>query len=364
MSDKKLKIGITQGDTNGIGWEVILKALSDTRMAELFTPIVYGSLSAAAHYQDTIKSSDAVSLNKIGSAEDARRKRVNLIECGDVESIQAGVATKEAAQAAVEALCRAMADLKAGAIDALVTAPFNKESVNEAGFAYTGHTEYCSAELSGEAMMIMCSDIMRVGLVTKHIPLSQISQSITKDKIINDLKTLRQTLKADFGVVEPRIAVLSLNPHAGDGGILGREEMETIKPAIVEAFGEGVLAFGPFAVDGLFSNGGYTKYDGILAMYHDQGLTPFKSLTSDGVNFTAGLSAVRLSPDHGVAYDIAGKNLADPQSMRNAIYTAADIVARRAAYREWSKSPLRRAEREKSTRDLSVKDLKLPERED
>ena len=205
-------------------------------------------------------------------------------------------------------------------------------------------------------MMIMCSDRLRVGLVTKHIPVSEIARSISKEKIVRDLATLRRSLVEDFGVVEPRIAVMALNPHAGDGGLVGREEEETIRPAIVEAFGQGILAFGPFAADGLFAGGGYTRYDGILAMYHDQGLAPFKTLSPDGVNFTAGLAAVRTSPDHGVAFDIAGKDQADPQSMRNAIYAALDIVENRRRWAAMSVDPLQHFERDRG-RDASAKDL-------
>ena len=364
MSEQKLKIGITQGDTNGIGWEVILKALADPRMTELFTPVVYGSPKAAAYYRNTVAEIEAFSFNPVASAAEVRRGKANLVACGETADIAPGKPTPEAGRAAVEALCAAMRDLKAGHLDALVTAPFDKETVQADDFRYTGHTEYLAAELGGEAMMIMCSEILRVGLVTKHIPVSEISGSITGEKIVRDLHTLRRTLKEDFGIVEPRIAVMALNPHAGDGGLLGREEQEIIRPAVVEAFNQGVLAFGPFAADGLFAGGGYAKYDGILAMYHDQGLAPFKTLSPDGVNFTAGLSKVRTSPDHGTAYDIAGQDKADPQSMRSAIYAAIDIVEHRRAWAEWSRNPLQRAEREKGGRDVSVKDLPQTEKED
>ena len=275
-----------------------------------------------------------------------------------------GKESAEAGRAAVEALVRATDDLKQGLLDALVTAPINKEAVQSDDFRYTGHTEYLAAELEGEAMMILCSDVLRVGLVTKHIPVSEIARNITKERIVRDLGTLRRALIEDFGIVEPRIAVMALNPHAGDGGLLGHEEEEIIRPAIVEAFRQGVLAFGPFAADGLFAGGGYAKYDGILAMYHDQGLAPFKSLSPDGVNFTAGLSAVRTSPDHGTAFDIAGKDKADPQSMRNAIYAAIDIAEHRRAWAEWTRNPLQRAERDRGGRDVSVKDLPQTEKED
>ena len=363
MSENRLKIGITQGDTNGIGWEIILKALADPRMTELFTPVVYGSPKAAAYYRNTVAEIEAFSFNPVASAAEARRGKANLVACGETADIAPGKPTPEAGRAAVEALCAAMRDLKAGHLDALVTAPFDKETVQADDFRYTGHTEYLAAELEGEAMMILCSDVLRVGLVTKHIPVSEIARNITKERIVRDLDTLRRALIEDFGIVEPRIAVMALNPHAGDGGLLGREEQEIIRPAIVEAFSKGVLAFGPFAADGLFAGGGYAKYDGILAMYHDQGLAPFKSLSPDGVNFTAGLSAVRTSPDHGTAFDIAGKDKADPQSMRNAIYAAIDIAEHRRAWAEWTRNPLQRAERDRGGRDVSVKDLPQTEKE-
>ena len=340
MPENKFKIGITQGDTNGIGWEIILKALADPRMTELFTPVVYGSPKAAAYYRNTVAEIEAFSFNPVASAAEARRGKANLVACGETADIAPGKPTPEAGRAAVEALCAAMRDLKAGHLDALVTAPFDKETVQADDFRYTGHTEYLAAELEGEAMMILCSDVLRVGLVTKHIPVSEIARNITKERIVRDLNTLRRALIEDFGIVEPRIAVMALNPHAGDGGLLGREEQEIIRPAVVEAFNQGVLAFGPFAADGLFAGGGYAKYDGILAMYHDQGLAPFKSLSPDGVNFTAGLSAVRTSPDHGTAFDIAGKDKADPQSMRNAIYAAIDIAEHRRAWAEWTRLSL------------------------
>ena len=364
MPENKFKIGITQGDTTGIGWEIILKALADPRMTELFTPVVYGSPKAAAYYRNTVAEIEAFSFNPVASAAEARRGKANLVACGETADIAPGKPTPEAGRAAVEALCAAMRDLKAGHLDALVTAPFDKETVQADDFRYTGHTEYLAAELEGEAMMILCSDVLRVGLVTKHIPVSEIARNITKERIVRDLGTLRRALIEDFGIVEPRIAVMALNPHAGDGGLLGREEQEIIRPAIVEAFSKGVLAFGPFAADGLFAGGGYAKYDGILAMYHDQGLAPFKSLSPDGVNFTAGLSAVRTSPDHGTAFDIAGKDKADPQSMRNAIYAAIDIAEHRRAWAEWTRNPLQRAERDRGGRDVSVKDLPQTEKED
>ena len=360
MTEQKYRIGITQGDPNGIGWEVIIKALADPRMTEMFTPVLYGSPKAAACYRNTIAEVEQFATTPVASAAEARRGKINLVACGVIAEVQPGKPTPEAGRAAVEALRTALRDLKAGELDALVTAPFDKETVQSDDFRFTGHTEYLTAELDGASMMIMCSDVLRVGLVTKHIPVSEIAANISREKIVEDLRILRRSLIEDFGIVEPRIAVMALNPHAGDGGLLGREEQEIIRPAIVEAFNEGILAFGPFAADGLFAGGGYAKYDGILAMYHDQGLAPFKSLSPDGVNFTAGLSAVRTSPDHGTAFDIAGKDKADPQSMRNAIYTAIDIVRHRTDWAAWSANPLPRAEREKSSRDATVKETAQP----
>ena len=361
MSDYKYKIGITQGDTNGIGWEVIIKALSHPSVVELFTPVVYGARHIAEHYMHKLEDVEPLQFFYCNSAAEARRGRINLVECGAKDTrIEPGRATEESAKQAFDALEKASADLVAGDLAAVVTAPINKESLQKVGFGFTGHTEYFASKAEGVPMMIMCSEILRVALQTVHIPVDKVATSLSSEKITASLVALRQTLKQDFGVVEPRIAVLSLNPHAGDGGLLGSEEENIIRPAIQEAANQGVLAFGPLAADGLFAGGGYKKYDAILAMYHDQGLTPFKALSPDGVNFTAGLNIVRTSPDHGTAFDIAGKGVADAQSMRSAIYEAIDIVRRRSDYKYWSRNPLERFEREKG-RDVSMKDLQAAE---
>ncbi len=357
MTENRLKIGITQGDTNGVGWEIILKILSDVRIYELFTPVIYGSSAAAAFYQRTLRDHEAVQFTPCRSAAEAQRGRANIVECGAKDlRVTPGKASPEAGRAAADALAAAVKELKQHKIDALVTAPIDKHSIRSEAFPYTGHTEYLSAELGGEGLMIMCSDILRVGLVTIHMPVAEVSAAINKDLIVKRLGQLNESLKRDFGIVAPRIAVLSLNPHAGDGGLLGEEEAHIIRPAIEEAYESGILCFGALPVDGLFASGAYKRYDAILAMYHDQGLAPFKTLSPDGVNFTASLTEVRTSPDHGVAYDIAGKGQAEAQSMRQAIYAAIDIVARRRAYAEWSRSPLEHFERDKG-RDVSVKDL-------
>ena len=360
----KLKIGITQGDTNGVGWEIILKIFSDIRLTELFTPVVYGSSVAAAFHQKALKEYEPVRFNIVDSAERAQAGKVNMVECGPKEIyVSAGKPSKEGGVAAAAALYAAIADLKEGVIDALVTAPIDKEMIQSAEFPYTGHTEFLAKELDGEPLMIMTSELMRVGLATIHIPVSQVASALNKELIVKRIEQMNYSMRQDFGIVRPRIAVMALNPHAGDGGLLGREEGEIIKPAIIESYEKGILAFGPFAADGFFASGQYKNYDAILAMYHDQGLAPFKTLTPDGVNFTASLTEVRTSPDHGVAYDIAGKGLANEESMRNAIYEAIDIVRRRREWEEWNDNPLQHFEREKG-RDISIKDLPETEHND
>ena len=360
----KLKIGITQGDTNGIGWELILKVLADGRITELMTPVIYGTLSAAAFYQKRLKDVEPVRLNTVSSAKAAAAGKANIVECGPSDlSITPGKPSKLGGEAAAAALRAAIEDLKRGDIDALVTAPIDKEMIQSEEFNFTGHTEFLAQELDGTPLMIMTSELMRVGLATIHIPVSEVAQHLSQALIVERIEQINASMRQDFGVVRPRIAVLALNPHAGDGGLLGTQEQEIIKPAIVEAYEAGILAFGPFAADGFFASGQFKNYDAILAMYHDQGLAPFKTLTPDGVNFTASLAKVRTSPDHGVAYDIAGEGKADEQSMRNAIYEALDIVRRRREWSEWNKNPLEHFEREKG-RDISIKDLAEQEHND
>ena len=361
---KRLKIGITQGDTNGVGWEVILKIFADNRLTELFTPVIYGSSVAAAFYQKRLNDIEPVKFVVVDSAERAQQGRVNLVECGAKElSVTPGKPSKVGGEAAAAALVKAIEELKSGAIDAMVTAPIDKEMIQSEVFSFTGHTEFLAKELDGEPLMIMTSELMRVGLATIHVPVAEVAQSLSKELIVERIKQMNASMRQDFGVVRPKVAVLALNPHAGDGGLLGKEEQDIIKPAIVEAYEDGVLAFGPFAADGFFASGQFKNYDAILAMYHDQGLAPFKTLTPNGVNFTASLSEVRTSPDHGVAYDIAGKGVADEQSMRNAIYDAIDIVQRRREWAEWNANPLQHFEREKG-RDISIKDLPETEHHD
>ena len=357
MSDSKIRIGITQGDVNGIGYEVIIKTLCDPRMCELCTPIVYGSAKAASFYKKQIDAAENFGFSTVASAREASAKRVSLVDCvsGDLR-VEPGVQTAAAGEASVAALRAAAADLKAGLIDAVVTAPICKENVQGEAFRFTGHTEFFASEFSGEPLMMMCSDLLKVGLVTVHIPVSAVSASISKEGIVTKLRELRQSLIQDFSVREPRIAVLSLNPHAGDGGLIGSEEKEIIVPAIQAASQQKILAFGPFAADGFFASAGYMKYDAVLAMYHDQGLAPFKALSCGGVNFTAGLPVVRTSPAHGVGFDIAGENRADESAMRDAIYLALDVVRSRRLYAAITANPLQKYKRD-SGADVSASEL-------
>ncbi len=328
----KIIIGITHGDINGIGYEVLLKTLEDNRILEFCTPIVYGSPKVAAYHR---KLTDVnLNLNLIGKAEDANETRINIINCsGDEIKVDLGKSTPAAGEAAFAALERATQDLKEGKIDALLTAPINKLGIQSTQFNFPGHTEYLEQLFGnkGDALMILANDTLRVAVVTGHVPICKIAEQLTIDNILNKIKQFNTSLKQDFGITKPRIAVLGLNPHAGDGGVIGTEEQEIILPAIQKARDEeGIICFGPLPADGFFGAEAYTHYDGVLAMYHDQGLIPFKVLSMDnGVNFTAGLSIVRTSPDHGTAYDKAGKNQASAQSFRQALYMAIDIVKQR-----------------------------------
>ncbi len=346
MEERLIKVGITHGDINGIGYEVILKTLSDSRIAELCTPVIYGSSKVAAYHRKALDL-PPVNMSIISEAEEAGQNRVNIINCVDDDvKVELAQSTAQAGDAAFRALEAAVADLKRGAIDILLTAPINKHNIQNADFHFPGHTEYleeCFSGVGKKGLMILLNDRLRVALVTGHIPLAEVASAITQEGIVSKLRLFNQSLKQDFGIVKPRIAVLSLNPHAGDAGLLGKEEEEIIIPAMQEAEKRGVMSFGPYAADGFFGAELYERFDGVLAMYHDQGLAPFKTLAmDDGVNFTAGLPIVRTSPAHGTAYDIAGQNLASEQSFRQALYTALDIYRNRLSYREATANPLRK----------------------
>ena len=361
---QKLKVGITQGDINGVGYEVIFKVFEQEEMLGLCTPVIYGSPKVAIYHRNACGIQ--TNFNIVATAAEARDGQVNMVNCfGEQEiKIEFGKPTEEAGNAAYVALERAVKELGEGKIDVLVTAPINKNTIQREGFQFPGHTEYIEQRVGNgqKALMILASEQLRVALVTTHLPVSHIAEHITKEAVMEKLDILQQTLLRDYSIDNPRIAVLSLNPHCGDGGLLGTEEKDIIQPAIVESFKKGIRCFGPYAADGFFGTGNYQRFDAVLAMYHDQGLAPFKALAmEDGVNYTAGLPVIRTSPDHGVAYDIAGKNQADPASMRKAIYAAIDICRNRQRYDQAYAHPLRKQYYEK--RDDSDK-LKLDQEEE
>lgn len=357
---EKLRVGITHGDINGVGYEVILKAFENAVMLDLCTPIVYGSPKVAAYHRKAIDSQTGFTI--INSATEANRGKLNILACVDDElKVELGNPTEDAGKAALASLERALADYREGLIDILVTAPINKHTIQAENFHFPGHTEYIQ-ERAGEgekALMILMKDELRVALVTGHLPVKSISSAITKELIQEKLTIFERSLSRDFRIEKPRIAVLALNPHAGDQGLLGTEEQEVIIPALAEMKEKGMFCYGPYPADGFFGSELYTKFDGVLAMYHDQGLAPFKALAmEDGVNYTAGLPIVRTSPAHGTAYDIAGQGIASASSMRHAIYSALDIYRNRIAYDEARRNPLKKHYHEK--RDDSHK-LKLDE---
>lgn len=358
MENRKIRVGITHGDINGVGYEVILKTFSDPTMLELCTPVVYGSPKVAAYHRKAMEIQTSFSI--VNSAEEVQDGRVNVVNCIEEElKVELTKPTPEAGKTALAALERALADYREGLFDVLVTAPINKHTIQSDAFHFPGHTEYIEERVGGgqKALMILLKGDFRVALVTGHVPVRDIAGELTKELIMEKMEIFHRSLKKDFGIDNPRIAVFSLNPHAGDNGLLGTEEQEVIIPAMKEMIARGVQCFGPYPADGFMGSGNYTHFDGILAMYHDQGLAPFKALAMDeGVNFTAGLPIVRTSPAHGTAYDIAGKGIASEDSFRQAVYVAMDVFRNRAWEREISARPLRKQYYEK--RDDSDK-LKL-----
>ena len=323
-------IAITAGDINGVGYEIILKSLIDPHICEICRPIVYGNAKVARQHAKTLSEEyHNIQWNIIESPKQAKDGRLNLITCySDDTPLNIGKSTPEAGQASFKSLQRATGDLQQGLVDAIVTAPINKDNIQNEQFTYSGHTEYLTHYFKGDtdSLMMMISDRMRVALVCNHTPIAQVSEKITIENILVKLAVLNKTLQMDFSCRKPRIAVLALNPHAGDNGLIGKEEQEIIRPAIAQAQEQGIYAFGPYSADGFFGAGQYNHFDAVLAMYHDQGLAPFKALDMSGVNFTAGLSVIRTSPDHGTAYDLAGKNEASEISMLHALYTAIDVL--------------------------------------
>ena len=344
MEQNRIRVAITQGDVNGIGYEVILKAFEDPTMLELCTPIIYGSPKVMTYHRKALNLETSFTI--IGSAAEAIPGKINVINCNEDEfKVEFGKPSRESGKSAFEALEKAMIDYKEGLYDILVTAPIHKEMIQSEGFTFPGHTEYIEQSVGDgdKALMILASERLRVALVTGHVPIAKISSILTKELIEEKIQLFNTSLKTDFGIGAPRIAVLGLNPHAGDGGVIGMEEENIIIPAISAMREQGVICYGPFPADGFMGNNLYTHFDGVLAMYHDQGLTPFKVLAMDeGVNFTAGLPIVRTSPDHGTAFDIAGKGEASENSFRQAIYMGIDIYRNRKNEADASRNPLRK----------------------
>ena len=358
MKDK-IKIGISHGDINGISYEVIIKTLMDSRINEICTPIIYGSPKVAAYHRKALDIEDFFPTG-ISSPEEARGNKTYIINCVDENiRVELGKSTESAGIDSFKALKAATDALESGKIDALVTGPVNKQNIQHSEFSYSGHTEYLQARFKvDEVMMLMVSELLKVGLVAGHVPISALSSMITQELVVEKLKILARSLLVDFGIRNPRIAVLGLNPHAGDDGLLGSEEQKVITPAIEQAKKLGIMALGPYSADGFFGAGRFSRFDAVLAMYHDQGLAPFKSLSMDsGVNFTAGLPVVRTSPAHGTAYELAGKNEASATSFRNALYLAIDVTRNRELYKEISADPLAAGQTKNGGKDESPEDL-------
>ena len=330
-TNEKPRIGITIGDLNGIGPEIIIKTLSDTRIVDMLIPVVFGSSRVLSFYKKVLEANEFQYTN-VKATGQFQFNSTNVVNCWeDVISITPGLPSKESGKASYLAIREAVQQLKDGVIDALVTSPIDKHSIQSDEFPFKGHTDFLTSFFSvKDSLMLLVSDRMRVALVTEHLPLSEAVQAITPGRIESKISLLEGSLKSDFGISRPRIAVLGLNPHAGDQGVIGREDEDIIKPVLSEFKNKGGLVYGPFPADGFFGMAMQYKYDAVLAMYHDQGLVPFKALAfTEGVNFTAGLPVIRTSPDHGTAYSIAGKNQADESSFRNALFLASMLYKKR-----------------------------------
>lgn len=337
----KIKVGISVGDFNGIGVEIILKALNDKNITDFFTPIIFGSGKLFSYQKNVFKIQ--TNFNYIQHPKEATNGKLNIVNLWkDNVNVDFGTPTEESTKMAIDSLEAATEALMSEDIDVLVTAPINKDEMMKQGFKHAGHTGYFEEKFNKKGLMFLVTENLKVAVSTHHIPVSEIAKNISKDKIKEQVKILNQCLIEDFRIQKPKIAVLGLNPHAGDGGAIGNEEIEIIEPAIKELFDEGILAFGPYPADSFFQADKYSSFDGVLAMYHDQGLAPFKTIAyEEGINYTAGLPYIRTSPDHGTAYDIAGKNIADAQSFSEAIFTAIKIYRNRSEYQELTKNPLK-----------------------
>jgi 4-hydroxythreonine-4-phosphate dehydrogenase len=349
MKNKKnnIKVGISVGDLNGIGAEIILRTFQNKMMFDICTPIIFASTKAMS-YERKLLGLD-INIHGITNTDNAVANKLNVLNLWkDPVPIELGKPSEEIGKYAVDSFKKAVEHLKRGEIDVLVTAPFNKETIQNEEFDFPGHTDYLAQELEGKPLMFMVTDKLKVGLVTDHVPLKYVAQQITEEKIIEKIATMSESLKQDFGISKPKIAVLGLNPHCGDGGIIGKEDDEIIRPTIISLKKQGQLIYGPYAADSFFGSDSYLKFDAVLAMYHDQGLIPFKTLSfGKGVNYTAGLNHIRTSPDHGTAYEIAGKNLANPQSFKEAIFMAIDIFRKRKEYAELTENVLQKQEMKK-----------------
>ncbi|MCU7618332.1 4-hydroxythreonine-4-phosphate dehydrogenase PdxA [Chryseobacterium sp. PBS4-4] len=336
MSPKnhKVRVGISIGDFNGIGPEIIMKSLKDKTITDFFTPIIFGSGKLFTYQKNIFKLN--LNFNYITETSQAQNGKLNMLNLvKDNSNVELGKPTEESTKMAIDSLEAATEALMKGEIDVLVTAPINKDEMMKMGFKHAGHTGYFEEKFNKKGLMFLVTDGLKVAVSTHHIPISQVAESISKEKIKKQIKALNQTLIEDLSISKPKIAVLGLNPHSGDGGVIGNEEIEIISPAIKELSDQGILAFGPFPADSFFQPSKYQSFDAVLAMYHDQGLAPFKTLAyEEGVNYTAGLPFIRTSPDHGVAYDIAGKNIADEQSFMEAIFMAIKIFKNRSDYKE------------------------------
>ncbi len=336
----KIIVGISIGDLNGIGLEVVLKTFEDKRMLDFCTPVLFGSTKVVAYHKKALKVEALV--HGINSLNQINHNKVNVLNIWKEEvSVELGKATKESGAYAAKSLEVAVTNLKDKNIDILLTAPINKETIQSETFNFPGHTEYLEDKLDGKSLMILMTDKLRIGLITGHIPISKVAETITPSLIKEKVTTMYTALVQDFGIRKPKIAVLGLNPHCGDKGVIGLEDDEIIKPTIDEIRESGKLVFGPYAADGFFGSETYKQFDGVLATYHDQGLAPFKALSfGNGVNYTAGLSEIRTSPDHGTGFDIAGENTANSSSFKEALFTAIQVFRTRKEYKELSKSPL------------------------
>jgi 4-hydroxythreonine-4-phosphate dehydrogenase len=343
-------VGISIGDLNGIGSEVILKTFEDNRMLEMCTPVIFGNVKILSFIKRNLGSE--ANLHGIDKIEQLVKGKINVLNIWrEGVDINFGTNDENVGKYAIKSFVAATQALKEGSVDVLVTAPINKYNIQSEDFKFPGHTDYLDQQLEGNALMLMVQDNLRVGLLTDHVPVNDVSKHLTENLILQKIETINKTLIQDFSINKPKIAVLGLNPHAGDNGVIGKEDDQVIKPAIKKLFEKGILAFGPYSADGFFGSGQYEKFDAVIASYHDQGLIPFKTLSFGmGVNYTAGLNKIRTSPDHGTAYEIAGKGLADHSSFKEAVYLALDVYNSRNEYLQISQKPLKISQKQLLTK--------------